>query len=75
MTDLTTFFRETYVALFNRGVSLLEERAAEGPDAGAGEAPRGRASTRIKVLLPDPLGPQTTTTSPASTSKSMSLRT
>jgi len=35
MTDLTTFFRETYVALFNRGVSLLEERAAEGPEAEA----------------------------------------
>ncbi len=33
MTDLSTFFRERYVALFNRGVTLLEERAAEGPEA------------------------------------------
>jgi hypothetical protein len=33
MTDLSTFFRDEYVALFNRGVALLEERAAEGPEA------------------------------------------
>jgi hypothetical protein len=33
MTDLSTFFREKYVELFNRGVALLEARASEGDEA------------------------------------------
>lgn len=35
MTDLPTFFHERYVELFNRGVALLEARAADGPEAQA----------------------------------------
>ncbi|MBW2460368.1 MAG: SCP2 sterol-binding domain-containing protein [Deltaproteobacteria bacterium] len=35
MTDLSSFFRERYVELFNRGVAMLEAGAGDSPEAEA----------------------------------------
>jgi len=38
MTDLSSFFRERYVELFNRGVALLDAAAGDSPEAEATHA-------------------------------------